>query len=97
MIEPGKKKESDDDDTQSVLGMGTAISGETAFDAMRIGLENMNTTDYDKYSDYLTASGKTDRVGMVRSIYEPLFGGDISDVNLVRVCYNSTGSPCKST
>tara|TARA_R100001510_G_scaffold34963_1_gene31495 strand:- start:744 stop:3347 length:2604 start_codon:yes stop_codon:yes gene_type:complete len=81
-IELGKKKESDDDDAQSVLDMGTAISGETDFDAMKIGLENMNTTDYNKYSDYLTASGKADRVGMVRSIYEPLFGGDISDVNL---------------
>ena len=95
-VELGKKKESDDDDTQSVLGMGTAISGETAFDAMRIGLENMNTTDYDKYSDYLTASGKTDRVGMVRSIYEPLFGGDISDVNLGEFVTTAQEAPAKA-
>ncbi len=95
-IELGKKKESDDNDTQSVLGMGTAVSGETAFDAMKVGLENVNTTDYDKYSDYLTASGKVDRVGMVRSIYEPLFGGDISDVNLGEFVTTSQEAPAKA-
>lgn len=95
-IELGKKKESDDDDTQSVLGMGTAISGETAFDAMKVGLKNVDTTDYNKYSDYLTASGKADRVGMVRSIYEPLFGGDISDVNLGEFVTTAQEAPAKA-
>jgi len=96
-IELGKKKESDDDDdTQSVLGMGTAVSGETAFDAMKVGLENIDTTDYNKYSDYLTASGKADRVGMVRSIYEPLFGGDISDVNLGEFVTTAQEAPAKA-
>lgn len=85
-----------DDDSQSILSMGTAVSGETAFDAMKVGLENVTTSDYNKYSDYLAASGKADRVNMVRSIYEPLFGGDISDLDFGEFAKTAQEAPAKA-